>query len=383
MIKILTIIGARPQIIKAAAISREIKNSFSDKIEEVIVHTGQHYDVNMSQVFIDELGIPKPNYNLNVHSGSHGKQTASMISGIEDVLIKENPNYLLVYGDTNSTIAGALAASKMNIPVIHVEAGLRSYNREMPEEINRILTDHVSTLLFSPTQTGITNLVKEGFSIDETKEKHTPQNPGVYNSGDIMYDNTLFFKSVAAAKIDVLSKYSVSESNYILLTVHRGYNTDDIFRLEQILKGILEIANKGNQIIFPLHPRTSKVFENNRLNDLIKSVSNNKNIQIIPPVSFLEMTMLEQHAKLIITDSGGVQKEAYFFNKPCIILRPETEWIEILETGYAEISDANADNIIDSFIRLDKLEERKFPSIFGDGKASAFICNKIVENENK
>lgn len=380
MIKLLTIIGARPQIIKAAALSREIKKQYHDSLEEVIAHTGQHYDMNMSEVFINEMEIPSPDYNLDVRSGSHGTQTAKMIIGIEDIINKESPDYLIIYGDTNSTIAGALAASKLNVPVVHIEAGLRSFNRNMPEEINRVLSDHASTLLFSPTDTGLQNLAKEGFTVDTENGPFYPEKPGVFNSGDVMYDNTLFFKEIAEKKHDVLSKFEIKQNQFVLVTVHRNYNTDNPKRLKGILESLLEIASQGYQIVFPIHPRTRKILQEGELSGIFKSLESHQAIGIIQPVSFLEMTLLEKHASIILTDSGGVQKEAYFFNKPCVILRSETEWVEVLDTGYAEIADADKNRIIESFERLAKLGEKSFPVIFGDGKAASFICQKIIQN---
>ena len=253
MIKIVTIIGARPQIIKAAALSRAIKNNFSNEIEEIIVHTGQHYDQNMSQVFFDELGIPAPNYNLGVGSGKHGEQTAKMIEGIEEILLKENPDYLVVYGDTNSTLAGAIAASKIHIPIVHIEAGLRSFNKAMPEEINRICCDHCSTMLFSPTTTGYKNLINEGFN-QENKKPFTIDNPGIYHCGDVMYDNSLYFSSIAN------SQHPIANSQYILCTIHRNNNTDEPERLSAIVRALLRLS-KEEEIIIPLHPRTKKLLD--------------------------------------------------------------------------------------------------------------------------
>ncbi|MGZ4091254.1 MAG: UDP-N-acetyl glucosamine 2-epimerase, partial [Bacteroidia bacterium] len=237
MIKIVTIIGARPQIIKAAALSRAIKNKFSDKIKEIIVHTGQHYDANMSQVFFDELNIPQPDYNLNVGSGSHGKQTAAMIIGIEEILLKENPNAIVLYGDTNSTLAGGIAASKIHVPVIHIEAGLRSHSKAMPEEVNRIMCDHVSTLLFSPTKTGFDNLVREGFNAG-AKAPYSADNPKIYHCGDVMYDNSLHFSNVAESKTDILAKLKLQKNKFILATIHRNNNTDEPERLNALFKSL-------------------------------------------------------------------------------------------------------------------------------------------------
>jgi len=380
MIKIVTIIGARPQIIKAAALSRAIKNSFSDKIEEVIVHTGQHYDHNMSEVFFEELGIPKSKYNLNIGSLSHGKQTAKMIEGIEEILLSENPNAIVLYGDTNSTLAGTIAASKIHVPIIHIEAGLRSFNKKMPEEINRIMCDHTSTLLFSPTETGIKNLQKEGFDPDN-KAPFSNDNPGVFHCGDIMYDNSLYFANIAEEKSDIISKYNLSDSDFILSTLHRNNNTDDHERLTAIFSSLIKISEKNQlKIILPLHPRTKKMLSKNLSQEIYQKTIDSNLIQIIDPVSFLEMIQLEKNASLIMTDSGGVQKEAYFFNKPVLVLRSETEWIEIIEVGAGIICDANENKILDSFQKLYQNKELNFDSIFGDGNAAEFICKKMLEN---
>ena len=380
MIKLVTIIGARPQIIKAAALSRAIKNNFSNIISEIIVHTGQHYDENMSQVFFDELGIPKPNYNLQVGSGSHGLQTANMIIKIEEILLHEKPNAIVLYGDTNSTLAGGIAASKIHIPVIHIEAGLRSFNKSMPEEINRILCDHVSTLLFSPTLTGYNNLIKEGFKENNTAPYHA-DNPKIYHCGDIMYDNSMYFSKVAESKIDIEKKYGVEKCNYILCTIHRNNNTDDKVRLTALFDALNTISEQEKlTIILPLHPRTSKLLENNVDADILKNVRNNSLIKLVEPASFLEMTALEKNAQIVITDSGGVQKEAFYFNKPCIVLRSETEWIEQVECGAAIIADANKDKVIKAFSAFKNSSSIKFPSIYGNGKAAEFICEEILKH---
>jgi UDP-GlcNAc3NAcA epimerase len=379
MITILTIIGARPQIIKAAAISRAIKNKYSDKITEVIVHTGQHYDQNMSEVFFEELGIPKPNYNLNVGSGSHGKQTASMISGIEEILMKENPNCIVLYGDTNSTLAGAVAASKIHIPVVHIEAGLRSFNKSMPEEINRIMCDHVSTLLFSPTSTGLKNLLNEGFK-ENANKPYTIHNPKIYHCGDVMYDNSLHFAKVAESKTSVLKDLGLNSNEFILATIHRDNNTDNKERLSSIFRSFDKISKEKNlKIILPLHPRTAKLLKQNLDENVYSSITGNDNIKIIPPVSFLEMIALEKNAFLVMTDSGGVQKEAFFFQKPCLILRPETEWTELVDQGAALVCDADENKILNGFEHFYKNSHSNFPEIYGDGKAAEFICGEILE----
>ena len=375
MIKIITIIGARPQIIKAAAISRAIKNHYSDQIQEIIVHTGQHYDENMSKVFFEELQIPKPDYNLEVGSGSHGAQTAKMLSGIEEIILKEEPNGLIVYGDTNSTVAGGLAASKLHIPLIHIEAGLRSYNKSMPEEINRILCDHTSTLLFTPTLQGLDNLKKEGFAVDNAAP-YNIDNPKVYHCGDIMYDNSLHFSEVSDTSSSILSDEGIS-GKFILSTIHRNNNTDEPDRLTAIFSALLKIAD-DHTIVLPLHPRTKKMMDVNLNAELKSKIDASANIKIIPPVSFLDVIALEKNAEMVITDSGGVQKEAFYFKKPCIILRPETEWVEIVQNGNAILADADESRILGAYEQLSTKIDFTYPEIFGDGKASEFICQEIV-----
>ena len=387
--KLVTIIGARPQIIKAAALSRAIKNHFSDRIQEVIVHTGQHYDDNMSQVFFDELQIPRPDYNLHVGSASHGVQTARMTEGIEALLIKEQPDFIVLYGDTNSTLAGAVAAAKIHVPIVHIEAGLRSFNKSMPEEINRIVCDHCSTLLFTPTKAGLENLKREGFSIDEggvstlrraqgsTTAVPTIDNPKVYHCGDIMYDNSLHFANIAEEKTDIIQRLELAGKPFILSTIHRDSNTDHPERLGAIFDALIELS-KENQIVLPLHPRTAKLLKTNLSNEKQSLVFSSPNIKLIPPVSFLEMIALERHAQLIMTDSGGVQKEAYFFKKPGIILRPETEWVEIVQTGNAILADADESRIMEAWQHFKNNPPTVFPEIFGDGHAAEFMLDKII-----
>ncbi len=379
-LKILTIIGARPQIIKAAAISRSIKNKFADKINEVIIHTNQHYDDNMSQVFFDELEIPNPNYHLNVGSGTHGKQTASMIEGIEEILLKEKPKCVIVYGDTNSTLAGAIAASKVHIPIIHIEAGLRSFNKSMPEEINRIMCDHVSTLLFSPTKTGYNNLLKEGFP-ENNIPPYSIDNPRIFHCGDVMYDNSLFFSTLSEKKTTFLKDNNLENSDFILATIHRNNNTDEPLRLNKLFNAMNTIATENKiKIIIPLHPRTSKLLAQNLFPELYSKIKTSEYIKIIAPVSFLEMIELEKNATLIMTDSGGVQKEAFFFHKPCIILRTETEWSELVACGSAILADADENKIVEAFNHFSQKNKLDFPDLFGDGKAAEFICEQIIEN---
>lgn len=380
MLKLLTIIGARPQIIKAAALSRAIKNDFRGQITEVIVHTGQHYDENMSQIFFDELDIPQPNYNLNVGSGTHGKQTSAMIDGIEEILLKEKPSAIVLYGDTNSTLAGAIAASKIHIPVVHIEAGLRSFNKSMPEEINRIMCDHVSTLLFSPTKAGYQNLIKEGFKENNTAP-YSIDNPKIYHCGDVMFDNSLHFSEIAEKKSGILDQLELTKNDFVLATIHRNNNTDEPERLHAIFSALDKITKQYKiKIVLPLHPRTAKLLSQNLNAELYSSIKTNKQIVITEPVSFLEMIALEKNAQLILTDSGGVQKEAFFFEKPCIILRSETEWTELVDCNAAIIADADETKIIDTFNYFTKNRPASFLKLFGDGKAAQFICTEITKH---
>ena len=374
--KLVTIIGARPQIIKAAALSRAIRNHYANQIQEVIVHTGQHYDDNMSEVFFDELQIPCPDYNLHVGSASHGVQTARMTEGIEAILIKEQPDFIVLYGDTNSTLAGAVAAAKIHVPIVHIEAGLRSFNKSMPEEINRIVCDHCSTLLFSPTLAGVENLKREGFPLDNDRP-YTIDNPKVYHCGDIMYDNSLYFANIAEEKTDIIKRLALNDKPYILTTIHRDSNTDHPERLNAIFKSIIKLSEEC-QVVLPLHPRTAKLSKANLDEELQKQIFSCQNIKLIPPVSFLEMIALERHAQLIMTDSGGVQKEAYFFKKPGIILRPETEWVEIVETGNAILADADECRIMKAWAHFKDNPPTVFPEIFGDGHAAEFMLDKII-----
>jgi UDP-GlcNAc3NAcA epimerase len=377
--KIITIIGARPQIIKSSAMSRAIKNHFSNEIQEVIVHTGQHYDENMSEIFFKEMGIPYPNYNLNVGSGSHGTQTAKMIEGLEEIYIKEKPDAVLVYGDTNSTIAGALAAVKIHIPVIHVEAGLRSFNKAMPEEVNRIACDHMSSLLFSPTITGLENLEKEGFTL-KSNEKATANSPRVFQCGDIMYDNSLYFSAISDEKSTLLNLLGLKKDEYILTTIHRDSNTDIAENLESIFKALLEISKvSGLSVVFPAHPRTRGKMKDQLSSELYNEIEKSDKFLMIDPAGFLDIIALEKNAKLIVTDSGGLQKEAYFFQKPCVILRPQTEWVEIVTNGNAILADADYFRIVDAYSKLSSKTDFTFPDFYGNGAAAEFICEKIIE----
>ncbi len=379
MLKLLTIIGARPQIIKSAAISRAIKNQYATSIKEVVVHTGQHYDERMSAIFFEELQIPQPDYNLGVGSGKHGEQTAWMIAGIETILENEQPHFMIIYGDTNSTLAAAVAASKIHVPVVHIEAGLRSFNKKMPEEINRILSDHVSTYLFPPTQTGLDNLKNEGFRVD-SRPPYTIDRPGVFNVGDVMYDNTLFFSDVADKKTDILEKEGLEKKQFLLVTLHRNTNTDDAARLNAIFRALLEIARSGNEtLVLPLHPRTAKQMEILLEAELRRQINNNPALLLLPPVSYLEMIQLEKYARLVLTDSGGVQKEAYFLKTPCLILRAQTEWVEIVESGAAVLCDADETRILEAYRYFMGNPESRYQTIYGDGNAAEKILNLLLE----
>lgn len=375
--KILTVIGARPQIIKAAALSRAVRNGFAGKIEEKILHTGQHYDTNMSDVFFDEMGIPIPHFNLNIGSGKHGKQTAKMIDGIEEVLENERFDAIVLFGDTNSTIAGAIAASKLHIPIIHIEAGLRSFNMAMPEEINRIVCDSLSTMLFAPTETAINNLRNEGFDNPKTRFANG-KNRYIFHSGDIMYDNSLYFARIAEQKTDILQRLSLQGEQFVLATIHRDNNTDIPERLTEIVESLIEISDKGYKIVLPLHPRTRKLLPQNLSDNNYNKLIDSPNMLIIPPVSFFEIIVLEKYSKLIMTDSGGLQKEAYFFEKPCLILRPETEWVEIIKQNAGIITDANKELILKSFDEFINVKPN-FPPLFGNGKSAEFILEKILD----
>ena len=381
MNKIITVIGARPQIIKAAAISRAVKKHFAGLIEEKILHTGQHYDNNMSQVFFDELCIPAPDYNLGVGSGSHGVQTAKMISGIEEVLTSEHFDGIILYGDTNSTLAGAVAASKIHIPVFHIEAGLRSFNMTMPEEVNRIVCDQLSSICFSPTQTGVDNLKREGFFDSPAKFKNG-KGRMVVNSGDIMYDNSMYFAALAEEKSNILSRIGVKSNEYILTTIHRPNNTDDPKRLTDILSSLLAIAERDEvTLVLPLHPRTRNLLDKNLDKKVYEKLISSSSVKIIPPASFFEIIVLEKNARIVMTDSGGVQKESFFFERPCVILRPETEWVEIVEHGAGVIADAEPQRIIDAYDRLIGTKP-VFPPLFGDAHSSKHILDTIYKYLN-
>lgn len=352
-LKIVTIVGARPQFVKAASVSRALREEHPE-IQEIIVHTGQHYDANMSEIFFEELEIPRADYNLAIGGGSHGQNTGRMIEAIETVLIKENPDWVLVYGDTDSTLAGTIAAVKLHISVAHVEAGLRSFNRRMPEEMNRVLTDHASSFLFTPTDTATRNLANEGIYGDRVKQV-----------GDVMYDAALFYRS--KAKKPSLVKF---DSDFVLATIHRAENTDAPNRLAEIIGALNEIAGK-TPVILPLHPRTKKL--------LAQSQIETRNITLLEPVGYLQMIWLLERCKLVITDSGGLQKEAFFFGKACITTRDETEWVELVQLGANIITGASSSSIQNAMLHF-KNATVKSGDIYGSGHASNAIAKTLADS---
>lgn len=353
--KIITVLGARPQFVKAATISRALTTTNS-KLTEKILHTGQHYDMNMSDVFFEEMGIPKPDFKLDVNGKGHGAMTGQMLTEIEEILISEKPDMVLVYGDTNSTLAGALAAKKLHIPVAHVEAGLRSFNMRMPEEINRILTDRISDLLFCPSENAIENLKDEGYDNINTE---------IYNVGDVMYDGALYYaQSIGDRMI---------EDDYVLSTIHRAENTDDVARLTGIVNALNKI-NKEIKVVVPLHPRTCKILGNLNLN---------AEFQILEPVGYLEMVNLIKYANLIVTDSGGLQKEAFFFNKFCVTTRDETEWVELTENNFNILAGADENKIIDSYKTMIDKPFTKTIEPYGKGDSAEIIVGIIEKYLSK
>jgi len=352
--KVASIVGARPQFIKIAPLCREFHKK--ENIRHLIIHTGQHYDDKMSKAFFEELGIPEPDYNLGIGSGSHGRQTGRMMEEIEKVILDESPDMVLVYGDTNSTLAGALVAAKIHIPVAHVEAGLRSFNRRMPEEINRVLTDHVSNLLFCPTETAVKNLAQEGII------------NGVHLSGDVMYDAFLHNIQISERKSTIVEQLRLRPKEYFLATLHRAENTDQPENLNKILTAFVELSKVGIRVVFPVHPRTRKqlgTFDGNA----------HPNLLMIDPVSYLDMLVLEKNAKTILTDSGGVQKEAYWFRVPCITLRDETEWVETVESGWNVLVGANKGKIIEGV--LSSTSPGIYSNCYGDGAAAKRITKLL------
>jgi UDP-GlcNAc3NAcA epimerase len=365
--KICTVVGARPQFIKAAVVSRALRSC--DNVNEILIHTGQHYDRMLSEVFFEELGIAAPKHSLGIGSGSHGEQTGEMLSAIERVLETEKPDGVLVFGDTNSTLAGALAAAKLHIPVAHVEAGLRSFNRRMPEEINRVLTDHCSQVLFAPTEAAVENLAREGVS-----------GSAVHLVGDVMYDSALYFAKRAAGRRGLLEEYSLADGEYILATVHRAENTDDAGRLGAIVEALTEIGRERT-VVLPLHPRTRLALQRSRLLDSLTT-----GVRLIDPVGYLDMVSLEMHAGLIVTDSGGVQKEAYCHRVPCVTVRDETEWVELVESGWNRlappVSAAAVRRVIEeSLARRPVTAGLEDAPLYGRGKAVERII-EILLNAN-
>ncbi len=349
---VVSLVGARPQFIKAAAVSRVLRAE--PGVHEVLVHTGQHYDDNMSHIFFEELEIPEPDYYLGIGGGTHGQNTGRMLEAIEGVLLQEKPDWVLVYGDTDSTLAGALAAVKLHIPVAHVEAGLRSFNRRMPEEINRVLTDHAADLLFAPTDTAVHNLLREG--IPEEK---------IHLMGDVMYDAALYYGAKAEQKSLILRRLGLSSKGYILATVHRAENTDDPERLKVIFQALAEV-HREVPIVFPVHPRTRKRAEGFGFESYLDEMLS------IEPIGYLDMVMLEKHARLIVTDSGGVQKEAFFYRVPCVTLRTETEWIELVQTGWNRLVPPTSADTVRQAILAPPLVGSQV-SLYGDGQASKRI----------
>lgn len=349
--KVVTIVGARPQFIKAGVVSHVLRKLH----EEILVHTGQHYDREMSDLIFIDLKIPKPNYELGIGSGLHGWQTGQMLIRCEEILLAEKPDWVLVYGDTNSTLAAALAAAKLHIPIAHVEAGLRSFNRSMPEEINRLLTDHSAQLLFCPTENAVQILAREGIS------------DGVHFVGDVMFDAVLQHSSFAREHSTILSKLNIAPKAFVLVTIHRPYNTDKRERLREILNTlkVLELP-----VIFPIHPRTKKLIEEFQLDISV-------NVNVIPPMGYLDMLALEQAAQLILTDSGGIQKEAYFFKVPCVTLRPETEWVETVTSGWNRLAWGDVSTVLEAVHHPWPTEESS--TIFGSGNASEKIVNLLQQ----
>lgn len=364
MIKVVTIVGARPQFIKAAAVSQAFNNYHGRHIEEVLVHTGQHFDENMSRVFFDELDIPIPAYNLEISGGNHGSMTGRMLEAIENVLLQEKPNWVLVYGDTNSTLAGTLAAVKLHIPVAHVEAGLRSFNMHMPEEINRILADRVSTMLLCPTDAAVANLQTEGIT------------KGVHNCGDVMYDVALFYRERSRSQSKCMEKLALREGNFALATCHRAENTDNPERLGGIAAALGRIA-ENIPVVLPLHPRTRKLLADHGLTETLGKV------RVTEPLPFFDMIALEQAAKVILTDSGGVQKEAFFYGVPCITLRDETEWVETVQIGANQLVGASTAAILAAFDHVSHKERLVIQNTpYGEGDAADKIVALLAEYDS-
>lgn len=378
MYKIISVIGARPQFIKVAALCRVINNYFSTTLEHKILHTGQHYDNNMSNVFFDELGIDIPAYQLGIHTNHSGFPLNEAVSVIESILYKEHPDMVLVYGDTYSTLAGAMAAENSKLPLAHIEAGMRSYDLTMPEEVNRVETDKRASFLFCPTQTAVMNLLEEGCNLQSRKPYH-PNNKKIMFSGDIMYDNALFFADKNINLSSQLQQLLLSIPSFVLTTVHRQHNTDNKERLQEFIQGLLLIADLKQPILFPVHPRTKKMLPLSLDPETYHHFITHDFIHCVEPLSFLEMMYVEKRASMIITDSGGVQKEAYFYKKPCIILRSDTEWKELLTHKCCKLTDTQPERILQAYLYFTKHHPINFPEVFGNGQAARFICEKIIE----
>jgi UDP-GlcNAc3NAcA epimerase len=365
MLRILTVVGARPQFIKAAVVSRLIQSTdYSDKITETLVHTGQHYDANMSDVFFREMQIPEPDVNLNIGSGGHGAMTGAMLARIEELLLERRPDAVLVYGDTNSTLAGALAASKLHIPVAHVEAGLRSFMMAMPEEQNRILTDRLSTWLFCPTNTALVNLAREGIPT-QNPQVPTSDDKSVTMVGDVMLDASLHYRALSGFGGEAF--LAGLPDRFYLLTIHRAENTDDPSRLSSIVAAIN--GRPDIEVVFPVHPRTRKSLDRYGL-------SFGKHVRLIEPVGYFDMLTLEDKCDFVVTDSGGVQKEAYFFGKPCMTLRDSTEWVELVDTGWNRLVSADSKAITSAFDMMKQPPHG--PSLYGNGNAGRAICDRLL-----
>lgn len=374
--KIITVVGARPQFVKAAAVSRAIAEHNAStgpgdiKITEIIIHTGQHFDENMSDIFFEEMEIPKPDYHLEINSLGHGAMTGRMLEKIEEVLVKEQPDWVLVYGDTNSTLAGALAAKKLHIRVAHVEAGLRSFNMRMPEEINRILTDRISDLLFCPTDTAVTNLGAEGIGISQQAAEGQPR---IVTTGDVMQDAALYYRDRAAEKSDLVARLELSAQPFALCTVHRAENTDDPARLNAIFTALAEISAEM-PIVLPLHPRTRTKLAHCGMDPQRLPAG----IRLLDPVGYFDMIQLLENARIVLTDSGGLQKEAFFFAKPCVTLRDETEWIELVEGGYNLLAGADTEQIVVTFNRMLSSEPDYGRNLYGGGQAVRSIIAALL-----
>lgn len=365
---LLSVVGARPQFVKAAVVHRALEAAGA---RHAILHTGQHYDAAMSQVFFDELEIPRPVLDLGVGSGGHGRQTARMLEGIEQALLERKPDALVLYGDTNSTLAGAVAASKLHVPVAHVEAGLRSFNKAMPEEVNRVLCDHCSTWLFCPTEVAVRNLQREGFR--ENEGTASAEQPRIVLTGDVMMDSSLHFAEIAMKRSRILADLQMAEDAFFLATVHRDFNTDHPERLGSILRALEECGRRHRMpVVLPLHPRTRAAVERLGLRP------DSGHVRVIDPVGYLDMIALERSARMVLTDSGGVQKEAYFFSKPSVVLRPETEWVELVEQGQARLADADEQLILQAVEDFLRVPPPQRPNLFGDGRAAEHIAKELA-----